>query len=46
MRGVGSISSTWRHGIKKFEVKFYLDLSIKTFFPVFVSCKECFIENV
>ena len=45
--GVGSIiSSPWRHGIKNFEIKFYLDLSIKMLFSVFMSCKECFIENV
>ena len=47
MRGwIVLISSPWRHGIKKFELKFYLDLSIKTLFSVFMSCKECFIENV
>ena len=40
------ISSPWRHGIKRFEIKFYLDLSIKTLFSVFMSCKECFIQNV
>ena len=46
MRGwVVLILSPWRHGIKKFEINFYLDLSIKTF-SVFMSCKECFIEYV
>ena len=39
------ISSQWRHGIKKFEIKYYLDLSIKTLFSVFMSCKERFIDN-
>ena len=47
MRGVGSTYfKSVASRIKKFEIKFYLDLSIKTLFSVFMSCKECFIAHV
>ena len=44
------ISSTYFKSMasryKKIEITFYLELSIKTLFSIFMSCKEFFIENV
>ena len=47
MKGVSSTYfKSMASQYKKIEIKFYLELSIKTLFSVFMSCKEFFIENV